>query len=263
MAAALLAALPAVAQAGEVTPSIVGGAPASEPYTFVVSIQVARGDDPNHHTCTGTLVASRWVETAAHCVTTYPSVAPNDPSLYHVRVGSLDRTTGGVVANVASIKVHPTWDWATGDDPVGDIALLELDRDVNRIPALIGPGPGGPGATVRMLGWGRTIAGDPNSLPKGLRQLDSALLPNASCGITTGELCVDDHEHTAAACNGDSGGPALRKVYGIWTLVGNDSRGLGESCADAPEVYTDITHYRTWVYSTIFGLNAPAAATTG
>src|SRR6266511_4237529 len=98
-AVAGLAAPAAFAAAGPVpSPRVVGGQPATEPYPFAVSLQTNRGD----HFCGAALIRPNWVETAKHCV------VDETPSSMQVRVGSTNRTSGGTVARVSRIVLHPS-----------------------------------------------------------------------------------------------------------------------------------------------------------
>lgn len=255
MATAVLGALPGGAEAANAStpkPHIVGGTPATESYPFAVSLQIDKNGDPNHNTCGGTLIAQSWVETNAHCVTNDDASA-KDPSLYHVRVGSNDRTTGGTVAQVTRIEVYPTWDWLADDgvnNDIGDIALLKLDKKINGAIA-IADRTAAVGSSLRELGWGHMDPAGADDPPTQLQQLDTPVLAYATCGegdfkIGPGEICLDTPGPTGS-CNGDSGGPALEKSDGRWLLSGSTSRGTGDLCGEGPDVYTDVTHYRGWI----------------
>ena len=86
--------------------------------------------------------------------------------MFHLRIGSLDRTSGGVVAGVEKVLVHADWNW--GNSPVvSDIALLRLDTHVQLQPKEIAPSVR-PNAGVRLEGWGVT---EPDGEgPQGTRQ---------------------------------------------------------------------------------------------
>jgi secreted trypsin-like serine protease len=72
----------------------------------------------------------------------------------------------------------------------------------------------------------------------------------AAAKITAKEICVDGHEG-AAACFGDSGGPALGRIAGNrWVLLGVASRGgeqTGEAPCAGPTAYTNVTKYSDWI----------------
>ncbi|MEU1665775.1 serine protease [Streptomyces sparsogenes] len=252
------------------TPRIIGGHDATENYSFIVSLQKERNGDPDGHRCTGALIRKDWVVTAAHCVTTAGTdSAPftvMDPALFHVRVGSNDRTTGGTVAKVKRIEVDPKYQ-ARDDRSEGyDVALLQLDTALANKPVALAPTSTKAGTPVRQLGWGYTATadvGDPTKLPVKLQELDTKVIDPStekcrvdstgddSWGIREGDVCTDNPQDTYGPCGGDSGSPLLKKVYGRWQLVGVDSRGVGEICGSTPDIYTDLHYHRSWLYSVI------------
>lgn len=250
----------------EIAPAIVGGCPADQTYSFMASLQYTRNGVPNSHRCGGALIRPDWVVTAAHCITTAgTNGAPFtvlDPALFHVRVGTTDRTVGGSVAKVKSIVVHPDYVWISDRSSGNDIALLELATPVDQQPVALSARETTPGLGVREIGWGYVSnddRGNPANLPVKLQQLDTVLLPpdTVDCvrdpidgdawGIRTGDVCADNPEGVFGPCGGDSGSPLLRQVGGRWELVGVDSRGVSGVCGGLPDIYTSTVYFYGWI----------------
>ncbi|QUH02352.1 serine protease [Saccharopolyspora erythraea] len=255
---------------GEVTPYIIGGSPADQTYSFMASLQYERDGDSNSHRCGGALVSPEWIVTAAHCVTE-PGTngAPftvMDPALFHVRIGSTDRNSGGSVAKLREIVVHPDYQAKPDRAEGSDIALLHLDGPTDQAPAPMADAISEPGTAVREIGWGYVSnddAGDPTKLPTQLQQLDTAIIPPAtqkcvadaegddSWGIRDGDVCADNPEGVRGPCGGDSGSPLLVAEGDRWKVVGVDSRGVGSVCGESPDIYTSVGDFRDWVDSVI------------
>ncbi|WP_341771233.1 serine protease [Amycolatopsis acidicola] len=271
--------------------AIVNGTPAKA-YSFVGSLQLTDGGDPNWHSCGLTLINPWWVETNAHCVTNMPATTTSgaataafrnsysasasaegidrsDPSIYHIRLGSADRLAGGEVRHVTEIVVHPSWNWGVPDEDgyINDIAMMRLDQPVFTLaPALVAPAR--ESREAREVGWGYTVT-DPSTVagqpaPRRLSQINVPVQPASACaasGIGAGELCLAGGD--GGSCNGDSGTAALQQFAGEWRIaIGSASRGPDTTCGEPgkPGVYTDLSAYRDWMIRTVFGL--PEGAST-
>jgi secreted trypsin-like serine protease len=257
------AAAPADQSSDTVSPTIIGGSDATETYPAMASLEHNHKGDPNLHTCAAVVVDHRSAVSNAHCATVYPSGVARTEQ-FHLRIGSNDRTQGGIVVGVSQILPHADWAWGAGGAsvPSSDIVVLKLDRWVPVRPMTIPSRPHS--QKVREIGWGVTSQ-DATSLPIMLQQLDTRLLPKEACAggeITAGELCFDSPKG-AGACYGDSGGPGLQRAGDRWVLIGGASRETTETCTGGPLIYTDITFYRSWIYQVIrTGVVPPATITT-
>ncbi|QLI73247.1 Trypsin [Metarhizium brunneum] len=150
-AVTLVVAFSAVLAAAAATTNkrIIGGEVAKEgDFPFIVRLQY--GDDTSI-LCGGTLLDSITVLTAAHC---------NLKDITSVRAGSLDKDTGGVVAQVGSRLRHPDY---VLNGHHNDIAILKLSTPIQasqtigyaKLPAS-GLNPV-IGSTAVAAGWGSTV----------------------------------------------------------------------------------------------------------
>ncbi|WP_186763417.1 S1 family peptidase [Lentzea tibetensis] len=253
---------------GPVKPYVVGGRDATQVYSFMASLQLPDG----RHFCGGSLIAKRWVVSAAHCMV---RVVPGET---RVRVGSLDRTAGGSFVGVTRVISHPQYD---PNKPGYDIALIELDQAVPQRPIPIAPRAGGSGTDTRIMGWGvtcdRDLVNDPTcrQSPKVLQELDTVVADDERCSFfdPKHELCTASRDGEARmGCFGDSGGPQVRKMFGRWWLVGattgdgDDSEMRPYVCTTGPDgkpgvgIWQDVPTYRGWITDTIWTCDAVAGA---
>lgn len=232
---------------------IIGGRPATEDYPFMASLQYTDPNRPHPHRCGASLISTKWLVTAAHCVANFDGT-PRNTSDFRISIGSTDNQAGRLI-DIAAFHPHPRW--GEFGDAFADIALIKLATGTGQQPIDI-TGPVNVGGATRTLGWGYTVDGDPESLPRQLQELNTKRLPDTACitgddlDLTLGEVCIDIPNGDSGPCSGDSGGPALRKVPGGWRLFGVVSRGPGESgCLNGPEVYTSAYYYQDWIIKTI------------
>lgn len=233
---ASLAAPPAAAASpptgeGGFQPNVVGGTPAPA-YSFAGSLQNLGGS----HFCGATVVHPNWAVTARHCVVGTP------PASMQLRVGSNNRTSGGVVVSVTSVALHST----------NDLAMIGLSTvPAAYLPITIAATSGPVGTFSRIMGWGQTCP-SPGACgaPIQLQQLNTTIVADSSCsGIQAAtEICTSNPGGVAGACYGDSGGPQVKSVGGAWQLIGATSRsGGGSVCAVAPSIYVDVPALRPWI----------------
>ncbi|XP_063218655.1 trypsin-3-like [Bacillus rossius redtenbacheri] len=234
---------------------IVGGRPAARgrwPW------QVAIFNEKQDVYCGGTLIAPKWVLTAAHCFRTTMYVRIGEHDLNHYEGTETD-------IKVSKVVVHPSYNRKTVD---ADIALLLLSRSV---------GAESKGSQTSVLGiaclphhrqqvpvkqlcvttgWGKSDFDDLHGTDV-LHEVQVSILSSEMCQnvhlhylITDNMFCAGNKRRPADSCTGDSGGPLLCKNrQGRWTVFGITSFGDGCGTRGKFGIYVKVAKFAKWIHS--------------
>ncbi|KAF5901255.1 plasma kallikrein isoform X2, partial [Clarias magur] len=233
---------------------IVGGSDAATgEWPWQISLQSGL-----HHICGGSIISSRWILTAAHCLST-------QDIHFSVRAGITKLSEAGTKYELEIIIVHPNYNKTSGEN---DIALIKLKKPITFnnvvrpvcLTEAVKEAEFLRGKKCTVTGWGRLSTG---SFPDTLQKAQVPLISSDVCaGILREEdmtrtkvfpsnLCAGYPEGKIDSCDGDSGGPLVCQAESTWYLAGLTSWGLGCAKPNKPGVYTRVSYYVPWIRSVI------------
>jgi len=244
------------------------GKPAIQGIRVVAGQTAVRGSWPwqllmvykGHHRCGATLIASKWVVTAAHCIYNREWDAKN----FKIRVGEFDRKVEEGTEEeyqVERIFRHYKYNPFTTDS---DIALFKLTTPVKYnkyVSPVCLPSREPPvGTQCYVTGWGATNASGRMSVQ--LQQGKQAVVSNRACydfnkkaypqlSVTPSMLCAGDGGKTAiSGCHGDSGGPFVCLIDDRWELHGAVSHGSKDcNSKGSYSVYARVFYFKKFIES--------------
>ncbi|XP_070134430.1 transmembrane protease serine 9-like [Drosophila bipectinata] len=238
---------------------IVGGDDASSYYTKYV-VQLRRRSSPSSafaQTCGGSILNSKTIVTAAHCVYN------RDASDFLVVAGTANRAgMDGVVVRVEQLIPHELYNATITNYDIALVIVdpslpLESNKDIEAIDIVTGEPAVGVLATVS--GWGYTL--ENGFASNQLQQVRVPIVNSTKCQdsynwrpISEAMLCAGYSEGGKDACQGDSGGPLVvdNKLAGIVSF--------GEGCArpNYPGVYANVAYFKDWLSKQV-DFNSPSA----
>ncbi|RZB40669.1 Trypsin domain containing protein [Asbolus verrucosus] len=216
---------------------VIGGRPA-EPGQF--PFMAALRDLNKTFSCGASIIAEKWVVTAAHCVEGLSKAN------FTISVGTNRLSEGGSFLNVANIVSHPDYD--PNNPRFNDIALVELSNEI-AFDALTKPielGPASANDPATLAGWGYTNFTSLTE-PDQLQFLTTKIVSFDDCQtswlntLRGKQICALSRKGEGA-CFGDSGGPLIanEKLVGIVSF--------GYPCGEGyPDVYTSTSSYIDWI----------------
>ena len=228
-------------------PKIVGGEPADfGEYPFMVALlfEPTAGNDFQKQYCGGSLIASKWVLTAAHCVDFLNSADEVAVAVDRTHLNSTEGTRRAVKA----FYIHPDWD-PNALSP--DVALLELKQPVTgvtpiRLASAADDVFEAPGTLLTVIGWGNTSGTGQASFPDELREVDVPVVADGPCDVANKGFVIPETMLCAGdkgldSCQGDSGGPLFATTSsGVEIQMGIVSWGFGCAKNHFPGVYGEV-----------------------
>lgn len=198
-------------------PAVINGVGCSAATASVVLVLLEDAAGKPVGYCSGAVIASNAVLTAAHCLT-------GDTK----RVAIMPAGPGGIAVPAASFEAIAQYVDADPESP--DVGVVTVAGSLGRaaLPLLVSSDPV-QGETVVFAGYGVDSNGSEGALLAG----------SGSVVLVGGNFIAIQYSNGIGSnpCNGDSGGPLVVLRNGAWALAGVTSAGTTEDCKSG---YTDF-----------------------
>ncbi|XP_066246657.1 brachyurin-like [Euwallacea similis] len=219
--------------------------PNSRPYQVGIYVTTSTGSS----FCGGTLISSKTILTAAHCL----YLSNGNPIIIYIGAHNMPPSKEEDIEEVLGhlFTLHPDWNPSTLQNDIGLIHLFETIQEtetVKFIPLASDPSINYLGEEGLVIGWG--LPGDDHtSASPVLRETTNRIISNLACRlaymghVVATNICMSG-EKKKSTCRGDSGGPLI--VDGV--QVGITSFGTSAGCEVGwPPAFTRVSFYIEWI----------------
>jgi len=258
---------------------IINGFPAEEfqfPWQVPLFIKSIYSNEEPNFICSGTIISTQSILTAAHCLPPSKDVFLNYDGFFGLRNGSTNYTSGEL-DRMDDYVIHPYYSPENNHIyDLGIIHLLEPLEFAEGIWPICLPNPNEVyvGAPVTLSGWGQTEVG---MVSENLLTINETVISNAECAdvlddhfteigypgyvnVLSPQICAETPGRTG--CFGDSGGPLIfledENEPAFYTQVGIVSWGSPQCLPGLPNVYASVPNQLYWILKEMRGETLPA-----
>jgi len=221
------------------------------PWHVSLTITVTNSASPRY--CGGSLIGSHYILTAATCLLNAQSIMTDLGSIYFST--PLNRQTTNIFV------IHPQFNSNYNEN---NIALIRLHDEIwytNEKRAILLAGQSKLNDTFvntsgYISGFG-VYQNEDNHMSENLRFAYLNVISNDQCRlnfvpsyIRNETMCTMGYNNTyQTGCYGDTGGPLVTLIGGIWYQIGVISTIHGSGCSGVyPNLHTRVAPYVQWIY---------------